>query len=129
MPLILQTPCFRTTIWESFGCCALSSCLTSSELALCSTDNWIAAIPPVFPTFFPSTIRESPAFATWRVPWLMTPTRQHVPVVAKSGRVSQRLETRDIKPSLVAKKDLQKPSGVTPCGPEEISAQRQRQCF
>lgn len=48
---------------------SFSSHLTDSIFALCSADSWIAAITPMFPTFFPNTTREWPRFA---IRWLMT---------------------------------------------------------
>lgn len=113
MPFTLQTPCLRATIWGSLGCNSLSSCLTSSKFALCSVDNCMAAIPPVLPTFLPNTTRESPRFATKRVCWNITPTRQHDPTVAILGWVLHNSDTRAVNPSSVWRNALWMESAVT----------------
>lgn len=124
MPFTLHTPCLRTTIWGSSGCNSLSSCLISSRFALCSVDSWIAATPPVLPTFFPSTQRESPRFATKRVCWKITPTRQHVPLVAIWGWVFHNSVTCAVNPSSVRRNAARMVSAVTtPCDSPDIAAQ------
>ena len=105
MPLIRQTPCFMTTICESSGCLDLSSCLTSSILALWSLVNCSAIISLFLPTE-PITARESPKLATYNVPLQMTPTRQQDPIAAISGFIPQDLRTRVRNPSSVAEKAL-----------------------
>lgn len=105
MPLIRQTPCFITTICESSGCKDLSSCLTSSILALCSLDNCSAMILFDLPKQ-PITARESPKLATYNVPLQITPTRQQDPIAAITGFIPHVLRTRVRKPSSVAEKAL-----------------------
>ena len=124
MPFTLHTPCLRTTIWGSCGCNSLSSCLTASRFALCSADSWIAAIPPVLPTFLPNTTRESPAFATKSVCWNITPTRQQVPALTIWGRAFHEPDTRAVYPSSVWRNALSIVSGVTtPRDSADIAAQ------
>lgn len=113
IPFTLQTPCLRITIWGSSGCKSLSSCRISSILALCSLDNCMAAVTPVLPTFFPNTTRESPRFATYRVCWFITPTRQHDPAVAISGLALHKSDTWEVNPSSVRRNALSMVSAVT----------------
>lgn len=84
-PFTRQTLCFRTTICESWGCNERSSSLTDSILALCSVDNWIAVAPLTDFSALPNTTRESPAFATYKSPLHITPTKQHDPTDAICG--------------------------------------------
>lgn len=105
MPLIRQTPCFITTICESFGCNVLSSCLTSSILALCSLFSCSETILFDLPKE-PITALESPRLATYNVPLQITPTRQQEPIAAIIGLIPQVLRTRVRNPSSVAEKAL-----------------------
>jgi hypothetical protein len=104
IPLTRQTLCFKTTIWGSSGCDACSSRLTSSYDALCSAESCIAKTSPVPLTSLPRTARESPRFATYRVPAHTTPTRQHEPTDANCGLIAHWLLTTEINPSSVTRK-------------------------
>lgn len=103
MPLIRQTPFFRTTICESSGCKDLSSCLISSLLALWSEVNCSATIFLDLPRR-PTTALESPRLATYNVPLQITPTRQQDPIAAIAGFIPRDLRTRVRNPSSVAEK-------------------------
>ena len=105
MPLICQTPCFITTMCLSFGCSDLSSCLTSSILALCSLFSCLATILFDLPKE-PITALESPTLATYKVPLQITPTKQQEPSAAITGFIPQVLRTRVRNPSSVEEKAL-----------------------
>lgn len=104
-PLIRHTPCFITTMCESSGCKDLSSCLTSSILALWSLVNCSATILSDL-LKEPITARESPTLATYNVPLQITPTRQQDPIAAITGFIPHVLRTRVRNPSSVAEKAL-----------------------
>lgn len=111
MPLIRQTPCFITTICESSGCKDLSSCLTSSILALWSLVNCSATILLDLPKE-PITARESPTLPTYNVPLQITPTRQQDPIAAIVGFIPHDRRTRVRNPSSVAENALRRISSV-----------------
>ncbi|GER57130.1 peptidase C78 [Striga asiatica] len=104
IPLIRQTPCFITTICESSGWRAFNSFRTSSMLALWSAVNCSATI--LFdPSKQPITALESPKLATNKIPFQMTPTKQHDPIaaIAETLKMSQ-LNLK--KPIIIGGKEL-----------------------
>lgn len=122
MPFTRQTLCFDTTICGSSGCKLRSSFLTDSRLALCSVDNWTAVTPLPLLSALPKTARESPAFATCRIPLHITPTKQHVPTEAICGFVDHCCLTRHRNSSSVAKNAFLITSADTSCPSEANSA-------
>lgn len=103
MPLMRHTPFFIITICESSGCKDLSSCLTSSILALWSLVNCSARMLFDLPKV-PITARESPKLAICSVPLHITPTRQQDPTAAINGFSPLVLRTRVRNSSSVAEK-------------------------